>query len=200
MRIGLDLDNTIICYDDLFHRLATARGLLDAPVGITKREVKAWIVGQHGNEAWTELQGEVYGNALRSASPYPGALEFVCRCRAAGHGVGIISHKTRFPALGQRVDLRSAALEWLDAQGWFKAGALERTDVEFYDSRPEKVAAIADRACDIFVDDLPEVFGDPGFPDGVCRILFDPNETLADSKLYLRTRNWTEIFQSIFPP
>jgi hypothetical protein len=197
MRIGLDLDNTIICYDASFHRVATKRGLLATPVGATKGEVKAWVLDQHGNDVWTELQGEVYGPGLESAIPYPGALEFARQCGAAGHSVCIVSHKTQFPALGLRADLRAAALDWLAAHGWFDAGAIERADVEFHDSRAEKVAAIARRACEVFIDDLPEVFHEPGFPDGVTRILFDPEKVFADSRRYLRIGSWSEIARTI---
>jgi hypothetical protein len=198
MRIGLDLDNTVICYDAAFHRAAAEMGLLDASVDATKGAVKAWVKESHGNDVWTELQGEVYGPRLQSAVPYPGALEFARQCRAAGHDLCIVSHKTQFPAIGPQVDLRAAALDWLAAQGWISAGAVKRSDVWFHDSRAEKVASIERRACDIFIDDLPEVFREPGFPAGVTRILFDPEKVFPDSGNYLRAASWTEITQTVF--
>ena len=37
--VGLDLDNTLVAYDDLFHALAVERGLpeLEAELGLAKR-------------------------------------------------------------------------------------------------------------------------------------------------------------------
>jgi hypothetical protein len=197
MRIGIDLDNTIVCYDASFHRVATEMGLLGGAVAATKGEVKAWVLNRHGNAIWTELQGEVYGSRLETATPHPGALEFVRQCRAAGHNVCIVSHKTQFPAIGRRVDLRAAAFDWLAAHGWFDAGTVERVDVEFHDSRAGKVAAIARRDCEIFIDDLPEVFLEPGFPSRVTRILFDPEKAVTDSGRYLKMGSWAEITRAV---
>jgi hypothetical protein len=115
--------------------------------------------------------------------------------RAAGHTLVVISHKTRFPALGPQCDLRKAALEWLDARGWFAPGMLGGDDgaVEFHDSRSAKVAAIARRGCQHFVDDLPEVFEEPGFPQATRRILFDPAGMHADYTGAVVCRAWGDI-------
>jgi hypothetical protein len=198
MRIGLDLDNTIICYDTSFHRAALEMGLLSATVGAAKGEVKAWVQGRHGNDVWTELQGEVYGPRLQAAVPYEGALEFARQCRGAGHSVCIVSHKTQFAARGGRVDLREAALEWLCRHGWFAAGGVEHADVEFLDTRAEKVAAIERRGCEIFIDDLPEVFQESGFPTATTRFLFDPEGAFPEAKGCLRFGSWAQMAQAVF--
>ena len=197
MRIGLDLDNTIICYDALFHRVARESGLIPASVAASKGAVKAWIVAHHGNDVWTELQAEVYGPRLQDACAYPGALEFVLRCRGLGHAFVILSHKTQFPARGVRCDLRLVATRWLEAKKWFGPGAIAPEDVEFHSTRSDKVRAIAARRCDVFVDDLPEVFAEAGFPPTTKRILFDPDGLHIDSSGPSRAESWEAVARHI---
>src|SRR4051812_2180242 len=179
MRIGIDLDNTIISYDALFHLVALEKRLIPGDLPAKKNAVKQCVQGRHGNATWTRLQAEVYGPRLEQAVPFDGVIEFFLHCRAAGLSTCIISHKSRFPALGEPHDLREAALGWLERKGWFDANGigLSRSDVEFHDTRQAKVHAIGQRCCTVFVDDLPEVFSEEDFPSETSRILFDPDAT-----------------------
>jgi hypothetical protein len=175
MHVGLDFDNTIVTYDRLFHRAALAAGLIAAGVPANKRDVRDAIRRLPGGEdAWTRLQGVVYGSRMTEAEPAPGVEAFLGACAAAGVSVSIISHKTEFPALGERVNLRDAARAWLAAQGLADRHGIAPADILFLGTLAEKLAAIADRGCTHFVDDLVEVLGHPGFPAGVERILYDP--------------------------
>ena len=195
MVIGLDLDNTIICYDRLFASVAREMGLIPGEGEVSKSWVKAEVMGRFGNDVWTELQGHVYGSSLHRAVPFPGVEDVVRSWRAGGYELVVISHKTRFPALGPRCDLREAALVWLEARGWFEPALLGAASgvVEFHDSRSEKVAAIARRGCKFFVDDLPEVFAEPGFPDSTRRVLFDPSGIHASLPDATVCRSWHDI-------
>lgn len=175
MHIGLDFDNTVVTYDRLFHRAALERGLIAAGVPQRKREVRDAIRLLPGGEAaWTELQGVVYGRRMPEAEPAPGVEAFLSVCSAAGVRVSIISHKTEFPAIGERVSLRDAARAWLAAHGLVDRHGIDPADVLFLGTIAEKLAAIAERACTHFVDDLVEVLGHPAFPPGVERILYAP--------------------------
>ena len=175
MHIGLDFDNTIVTYDRVFHRAALERGLITAGVPKRKRDVRDAIRLLPGGEnSWTELQGVVYGRRMPEAQPAPGVETFLGACSAAGVRVSIISHKTEFPAIGERVNLRDAARDWLAAQGLAARHGIDPAAVLFLGTLAEKLAAIADRACTHFVDDLVEVLGHPEFPPGVERILYTP--------------------------
>ena len=199
MRIGVDLDNTIICYGPLFHAVAVARGLVPSDLPSSKQVIKTWIQNTHGNPAWTALQAEVYGPMLCGATAYPGVFEFFCRCRSAEIETCIISHKSQFPALGVHCDLRVAALHWLENNGWFgPESGLSPAEVEFHDTREEKVAAIARRQCDLFIDDLPEVFRETHFPPTTSAILFDPESAYAEHKGIKQVAHWHEIEDTIF--
>jgi hypothetical protein len=72
------------------------------------------------------------------------------------------------------VNLRDAARAWLTARGLLARHGIAAEDVLFLGTLAEKLAAIADRACTHFVDDLVEVLGHPAFPAGVERILYAP--------------------------
>lgn len=200
MRIGVDLDNTIISYDALFHSAAVARGLIAADEPAEKNAVKTRVQSAHGGAAWTRLQGEVYGPLVHGARPFPGALDFFRRCRSAGFEVCILSHKSRFAAAGPRHDLRAAARRWLDLHGMLKFDetGLGPDDVEFHDTREEKVRAIGRRRCDVFIDDLPEVFDQESFPSATSAILFDPAAIHLQRPDLNPAKSWSEIAEAVF--
>ena len=137
MLIGVDFDNTIVCYDHVFQSIAHERGLIPAHQTLSKRELHDHLHGLGQADIWTQLQGEVYGPLMRHATPFPGVLDFFRRCRALGIPVRIISHRTRYPYLGARHDLHLAARDWIVAHGV----GLAPTDVFFDESRAEKLAA-----------------------------------------------------------
>ena len=81
MRIGIDFDNTIVCFDTLFHRAAVEKSLIPADLPLSKTSVRDYLRREGREEAWTELQGYVYGVKIHDAAPFPGVLEFFARCR-----------------------------------------------------------------------------------------------------------------------
>lgn len=177
VRLGLDLDGTIVLYDEVFHRHAAARLGMPPEVPVNKTAVRDWLRRQPGGEAsWTELQGLVYGSLMPEAKLAPGLAEFLRAVRAAHIPVCIISHKTEFSVAGPRVNLRAAALAWLEANRFFADDGfgLRRADVFFESARAEKLRCIAAQGCTVFVDDLEEVLTEPEFPKGVERWLYAP--------------------------
>ncbi|MEZ6186584.1 MAG: hypothetical protein R3F62_16435 [Planctomycetota bacterium] len=180
VRIGLDFDNTIAIYDRVFHRHAQELGM-PADVPATKHAVRAWFWSQpDGNTPWTELQGLVYGTKLLEAELGPGLEAFLRACQERGVAVSVISHKTQFPALGPKHDLRQAAREFLAARGIVGELGVDPARVFFNDTRAEKVARVASEGCAAFVDDLPGVFTEPGFPTAAQRLLLDRGGEVED--------------------
>ena len=58
--IALDLDNTIICYDEAFRVAASLLDCLPAVgIAISKPTIKAAALAKGGNDLWTRLQGLV---------------------------------------------------------------------------------------------------------------------------------------------
>jgi hypothetical protein len=195
MCIGVDFDNTIVCYDELFHRVAVEQGLIPASVPVTKSAVRGYLERCGKGDAWTELQGYVYGERLQEAVPFPGVLEFFGRCALAGWPLAVISHKTRRPVIGPPFDLHRAAHRWLEAQGFYDPGriGLSRDRVFFELTQPEKVGRIARVGCSVFIDDLPEVLTHPDIPVGVRRVLFDPHDRHGADERLQRMTSWAEI-------
>lgn len=175
MRIGLDLDGTLVVYDDVFHRYAVERYGLPGEIPARKIEIRAWMrANAPGESGWIELQRLVYGPCIGEAALAPGAADFVGAARAAGADLVVVSHKTRWSVAEPPVDLHAAARAWLEANGFFDELAFRREDVFFEPSRTDKLARIAVERCGLFVDDLEEVFAEPSFPAGVERWLYAP--------------------------
>ncbi|NBT14701.1 MAG: haloacid dehalogenase-like hydrolase, partial [Planctomycetia bacterium] len=119
--IGVDFDNTIVCYDEVFQRVALEQGLVPPHAATSKTAIRDHLRSMGQEDGWTELQGTVYGPRMIDAAPFPGVLEFFAACRTAGQAVAIVSHRTRFPYLGERHDLHAAARDWLARHGFHDA-------------------------------------------------------------------------------
>lgn len=176
MRIGIDFDNTIACYDGVFHAAALEKGLIPADLGRDKNSVRDHLNGSGRKDDFTELQGYVYGSRMELVSPYAGFADFVPAARRAGHELFIVSHKTKHPILGPKHDMHAAARGFLEARGFMGAGEtkIPPANVFFELTKEEKVARAASLGCEVFIDDLPEILAMSGFPDGMRRVLFDP--------------------------
>ena len=172
--IGIDFDNTIIRYDEVFAAAARARKLVPPDFAGTKTDVREAVRAlPDGERAWQALQGHVYGAAIGGAEPFPGLDAFLRRARDEEADVVIVSHKTEYGHHdSSRVNLRTAALGWLETHGFFDDTGFSRADVYFANTRDEKLARISALAPDVFIDDLPEVLDDPKFPAGVRPLLF----------------------------
>src|SRR5580658_2601954 len=142
-RIGLDFDNTIICYDDVFLSAAKERGLLPADFRGGKQLVRDAIrLAPDGETAWQKLQGFVYGRGIGGARAYAGFRAFLKRARAAGDALFVVSHKTEYGHFDlDRINLRVAALNWMKQQGFFDASrcGVAVEDVFFESTREEKL-------------------------------------------------------------
>ena len=198
MQIGIDFDNTIACYDGAFHAAATERGLIPADLASDKNSVRDYLNGQGRQDEFTELQGYIYGARMDLASIYPGFQAFVAAARAAGHGVYIVSHKTRFPILGPQHDMHLAARSFLAQRALIGSGPdrVASENVFFELTKEEKVARAASIGCQVFIDDLPEILSLKGFSDGMRGILFDPQERHTDLKIE-RYPSWDAVQRAL---
>lgn len=187
MRIGVDFDNTIACYDGVFHRAALERAIIPAELPLDKTSVRDHLRAAGREDDWTELQGIVYGPRIALAAPFPGVADFFGCCAARGIETLVVSHRTRVPYLGEPHDLHLAARQWLGDKA-----LLPESSVYFETSREDKLARIAALGCSHFVDDLPELLTAPDFPASVQPILFDPEDRYGELPLW-RIRHWDEL-------
>ena len=189
MRIGIDFDNTLIDYHGVFNAVGQELGLIPDTLETGKNYVKTYLISQGREDQWTELQGIVYGSRLGYANPYKGFFAFLSCCRKHSIECVIVSHKTRYPYIGEKVDLHQAAKEWLAAQQI-------TLDTFFELTKEDKVRRIASLGCDLFVDDLPDFLSLPGFPEHTQKLLFDPRFSLSVPEKdagFLIVRSWAEI-------
>lgn len=187
-RIGIDFDNTIASYDGVFYKAALEKKLIPETLPTAKGAVRDYLRSVSNEDAWTELQGFIYGARMDLAKAYPGVSHFLSRCHAKEIPAFIISHKTLYPFLGPKYDLHRAARDWLFGQpfSWIPPVFFELT-------LREKLKRIALQECTVFIDDLPELLADKEFPSHVQKVLFDPNRLHPKEGDYLYATSWDQI-------
>lgn len=200
--VGLDFDNTLVTYDAVIHRAAVDQGLIPAATPVNKRLVRDRIRERPGGEIeWQKIQALVYGPLMPQAQLIDGAGDFIKRCRAAALPVFIVSHKTPFAGYDETgTNLRDAALRWMASAGFFDAGGLgfRRDDVFFESTRDDKIARIRALGCDVFVDDLEEVFLESSFPASVKKILYAPDERASERAGAVVAGSWQAVHTHVF--
>jgi hypothetical protein len=192
MIIGIDFDNTIVCYDHAFYRTAREQGLVPADTLPTKEQVRNYLRRAGQEEQWTELQGTVYGSRMDAVDTFAGAVDCIRSLIHQGTAVYIISHKTLHPYRGNRYNLHEAARNWLKTSGFLSDAGLGMEQVFFELTKEEKLSRIGATGCTHFIDDLPEILLADGFPAGTAPILFAPGAPTSDSEL-LTFASWQEI-------
>lgn len=181
IKLGIDLDNTLISYEELFQRVATEEGFLSAVPALVgdsngKTEVRKAVQSlPNGEFQWQKLQGLVYGARIEEAQLIPGVHSFFRECQNRGVPVYIVSHKTKAAHHDDTgMDLHQAALSWMSDNEFFSQSGmgLSQEQVYFEETRAGKLQRIQSLQCTHFIDDLEEVFSDEGFPEGVTKILY----------------------------
>ena len=184
MKIGVDLDNTLVDYESAF--LAAADYLqIRLPLSVrSKSQIREFLRSQRGGEAlWQRLQGIAYGRSVPGhAKLYPGVKRFLWRCRELGHNVVIVSHKTEYGHQDiEKVLLRNVASAFLTNNGIIGDRYRLVDKVYFHNTYEEKISFIKKHDFDWFVDDLTKVISDLSGIDSLNRVLFNPSE---DQEIY----------------
>ncbi len=194
MIIGIDFDNTIINYDSVFASVALEYGTITDPGLKSKNDVKKYLITSDREADWTELQGKVYGTHIMKATPFDDVIQTFSWLLAQGHKLKIISHKTKYPFIGDRVKLREAAMSWLKSNDIVgKSGnKIHISDIYFCDTVNSKVEQITKQKCDIFIDDLTSVLDQ--INSSILKILFDPNSmSFEKNKQSFTASSWKQI-------
>jgi hypothetical protein len=217
-RIGIDLDNTILKYDEVFYSLAVENSWIDRECLCDKDAIKGSLAqksesAEQGESRWRQLQAWAYGKQIGKALLFDGFYEFAKQARQFNDQLFIVSHKTEFSNYDATVPLRSNAINTLSQRGFFKPvseGGLgfKKNDVFFASTLDEKIRRIRELNLTHFIDDLPKVIFHPDFPGETRRVLFasTPNNEAdenivfrawSDIEEYFRLSSWLEkAFQS----
>ena len=202
MIVGVDFDNTIASYDGLMHRLAAEWGLIGAGVKKNKKHIRDTIRNLPDGEAkWRRLQTHCYGTGIDDACAMEGVEQFFSACKDRQIPVWIVSHKTQYANFGEQVDLRAAALGWLERKGFIARGGfgIGQDRVLFGATREEKIAHIRKVGVTHFIDDLEETFLEDSFPPAVARLLYAPGRPRAVDERWSSFPTWLEIQQHLLP-
>ncbi len=170
--IGIDFDNTIVTYDSVFTSIANDWYSLNLSKQSNKVIVRDTLRKENdGEKKWQRLQTEVYGRSIERAAPAKGVVQTLAKLKDNGFDLKIISHKTEFANTDKSINLRDAARDWLQTNNIMNS-IIAEDNIYFASTREAKIAKIIENGCDIFIDDLIEVFTNTAFPDKVERILF----------------------------
>lgn len=187
IRVGIDFDNTIICYDEVFNIVGRKLGLIPEDLPHGKSYVRDYLRNEGQENEWIRLQGLVYGKHLDDAGPYKGALEFMAYCSERKITCFVVSHKTKYPYSGDKYNLHKAAQKWINDRN---IGC----PVYFELTKENKIEKINELGCTHFIDDLPEFLDLQGFNRSITKILFDPQNRYADRQNdYCRLNTWDQI-------
>ena len=171
MNIGIDLDNTIICYDNCFKK---AQGILGIKSSLksSKEQVKKKILKKkNGIETWKKIQSLSYGALIDNAQIFDGFIEFLNICKMRKVKLFIISHKTKQPHyFKSNTSLRKLALNWINKKINYDENFFE--NIYFESTQESKIKRIKKLDLDYFIDDLEEIFNNKIFPNKIKKILF----------------------------
>lgn len=203
--IGIDFDNTIANYENVFQNVAKEIGAIPRCFTGTKLSIRNYLSGTSGKQrTWQRLQGQVYGRHMHRASIMPGFAWFLCRCQRRGVSVVIISHKTEYGHFdSDRTPLRVAAFKWIQDQGFLGEDGfgIKKENIYFEDTRQKKIERISRLGITHFIDDLPEVLHDSEFPKRTQKVLFsvvEPPTELPSNIVHCQS--WEIIGQHILGP
>ena len=199
MLIGIDFDNTIAKYDEVFIEVAVSKNLIDSKWHGSKKSLKKIILSfPDGDKKWMSLQGKVYGKFMKKADLMPDFKNFLLHCKLEKINLCVVSHKTEYGHFdSSKTNLRKEAMKWMAFKNLFdpSQSPLKKEDIYFAETRSKKVTKINELKCDYFIDDLNEVFQENHFSKKVKKILFDDHVL---NKKVISLSDWKNINSHFF--
>lgn len=198
MHIGLDFDNTIVCYDKVFAYIAKKNYHIPEEIPLNKTAIKNFLKSQGNEYIWTDMQGYVYSIGIQQAEPYPGLLYFLYKAKKLNWQISIISHKTKYSYAEKKYDLHYYANLWIETiLKQEQTEIINNHDIFFENSQEEKIKRISNVGCNVYVDDLPEIFLSSSFPKNVQKILFDPEKNNKKMSDILLLHRWDDFYSTL---
>ena len=195
MLIGLDFDNTLASYDEVFLYLAKKKGIVGDDWYGNKLQLRDYLRAQlNGEFEWQKLQGKVYGKWMHKAKLFNGVKDFLIQCRNRKISVCIVSHKTKYGIHDEeKVSLREEALKWMNVQGFFSELGIDKDRVFFESTKEDKIKKIQELNCSHHIDDLIEILTHPEFPKSAKKIFFSEAQNNNDAKEIHTFNNWHDL-------
>lgn len=196
--VGIDFDNTLVNYDQIFSSEMTRLGIVKKGMESSKEALKRHFEAQgDGNLLWTRMQSEIYCRRLHESSIAEGALDAIRAILESGVAVRIISHKTQYPTVGFAVDLHHCAKRWINDFVIGRLSKLNNTSIKwiFCPTVDEKWECVEQEGCDWFIDDLHSFLSDSRFPKDTTRVWY--TNKVSSSQEFQAFSKWTDIAQYI---
>lgn len=199
MTIGLDFDNTIVSYENVFLSYSKERNwTLPNKFSSAKSFVKEKIQNSPGgNLEWSALQGEIYGNRIIDAKPTVDLINTMQKLSEMGYQFKVISHKSLFPIVGDIINLHEVALQFLQDMNILGNAKINLTsdDCFFELTEEDKLSRIHSENCNYFIDDLQSIIENPNFPSSCIGILY--SNISPQIKKYLSINRWNDLLNII---
>ena len=197
MIYGFDFDNTIIDYQDIFFKVALLEKLVPKSLNKDKNSVKSFLNAKGLENEFTRIQGLVYGEKIQLANPTNGIVKFLLNIKKqSSNKLIIISHKTKYPYIGKKINLRDSARNWIKNK--LKSNnedLFDQENIYFESSIEEKINRIKKLNCQYFFDDLPTIINK--LPSDIKSVLYDPNNSF-EGCCEKRITNWNEFNEESF--
>lgn len=182
IKIGIDLDNTIINYNDSFKEYLKDQKIFLKK--INKEKIKFISNNNPKIKNWTKAQEEIYGNYIKFAKLFIHFKEFEKFAIKKKIKLYIISHKTKYSQFSKKYNLRTQSNRWLR-----KNIVKDKYKIFYTNTINEKIKKITQTKLDYFIDDLVEIFKNKNFPKKIKKIYFSQKK----NKKILTFANWRKI-------
>ncbi len=201
MKIGIDFDNTIAIYDELFRIENNKYNFTEYknsnPKEILKRNL---FKKNNGIFLWNKIQGSIYGRQIKNATIAPGFKSFLILAKYLKHEVFIISHKTKYGHFDKKkFNLRTEAIKWMDKNNLFLKNNLliKKKNIFFCNTKKEKIDKLNSLHLDYFVDDLLKILIDKTLTNKTNKIFFNRFNSRIKNNYLISLSNWSIISNHI---
>ena len=189
IKIGIDLDNTIIDYDKVFYKIALKEGLITKNIKSDRIKIRNFIK-KKSLVKWKILQSKIYSVYINEAEVKKGFLNFINSVYQKGFEFCIISHKTKYPYMGEKRDLHLISKKWINININKKID-FKIKNIFFETSEKKKINKIIKQKCDYFIDDLPSIL--EAIPKKTKKILIDTKKNYKKTNKFLVLDKWKKI-------
>ena len=186
IKVGIDLDNTIINYEHSFKKYLKENKIFLNKVDKSRFKYIANNSSKFIN--WTAVQEEIYGYYIFYAKPFKYFKEFEKFASKNKIKLFIVSHKTKYSQFSKKYNLRLAANKWIK-----KNINTKMYKIFYVNTINEKIMIIKKNKLDYFIDDLIEIFLKKNFPSKTNKIFFSNHKTLT----ILSIKTWKGIKNEI---
>ena len=201
MKIGIDLDNTIIDYENIFIKTAKVNKFIFQNSKIlNKKDLKKTILRKRSIETWQLLQGIVYGKKIKNAQIMSNFISFIKTAEIFDCEIFIVSHKTKYGHyLNKKINLQTEAYKWIKFNliENNKLKIIKKKNIYFCESLREKVNQINKLDLDIFIDDLPKVVNHTNLSKKILKILLNKDIDAKNIEV-INFKNWLSIKNFLF--